>query len=370
MREDVDFGSIKIGNRISKPSLLKPGSEKIINVLGLTATFPSLKEYESKVIRGEMIDFILITCRLVTSKGDIVAEGGGARSVKQEKGDLNKALKMALKSAQIDATLRVAGLSDMYTQDIEDMPRDSFGNNDNSGRKELEWSEETRKQKLGFSKHKDIAWKDVDLGFLNWCINKEDLDEDIKKFCLAEKVHRASEEVKKQAEEDEINNGKGVSEPTLTEETRKKIENMKLHDSLTLTYINSLNKWLYSETKLPTEADGLKVVQKMIEQGVPDGWKPKKESDGDNLFDDALNRIKETTSPPTEQPGASYQFDVKGMIQCACDEWNLGQAGAVTKLNDVLPKKIMKGDTVIDKFDEQQCEQAIKGIMDGSITPF
>jgi hypothetical protein len=39
----------------------------------------------------------------------------------QDDGDINKALKMAIKSAHIDATLRMAGLSEVFTQDIEDM---------------------------------------------------------------------------------------------------------------------------------------------------------------------------------------------------------------------------------------------------------
>ena len=196
----------------NKDSLYKPGSEKIINLLGLTAIFPSLKDYEDKVIRGEAVDFILITCKLVTNKGDIVAEGGGARSVKAERGDLNKALKMALKSAQIDATLRVAGLSDMYTQDIEDMPKDAFDD-----KKKMEWSEVSRENLVGFGKNKDIAWKDVDLGFLQWFISKEDADDDIKTFCAREKVHRAEKESLKQAQQDEVNEGKGREEKELVE---------------------------------------------------------------------------------------------------------------------------------------------------------
>lgn len=43
------------------------------------------------------------------------------RAVEQDSGDLNKALKMAEKSAHIDATLRMAGLSEVFTQDLEDM---------------------------------------------------------------------------------------------------------------------------------------------------------------------------------------------------------------------------------------------------------
>ena len=42
----------------------------------------------------------------------------------KDKGDINKSLKMAEKSAHIDATLRIAGLSEIFTQDLEDMLKD------------------------------------------------------------------------------------------------------------------------------------------------------------------------------------------------------------------------------------------------------
>ena len=63
--------------------------------------------------------------QLHTGNGFVAAEGTGARTVdKQDRGDINKSLKMAEKSAHIDATLRVAGLSELFTQDIEDMIAD------------------------------------------------------------------------------------------------------------------------------------------------------------------------------------------------------------------------------------------------------
>jgi hypothetical protein len=51
----------------------------------------------------------------------VAAEGTGARRIAQDSGDINKSFKMAEKSSHIDATLRVAGLSELFTQDIEDM---------------------------------------------------------------------------------------------------------------------------------------------------------------------------------------------------------------------------------------------------------
>lgn len=105
----------------SKPTLRKPGAEKICGMLGLNPTFPTLKEYEALALQGMEIKSIILRCHLLTADERVVAEGIGARNVESDYGDLNKALKMAAKSAQIDATLRCAGLSEIFTQDLEDM---------------------------------------------------------------------------------------------------------------------------------------------------------------------------------------------------------------------------------------------------------
>jgi hypothetical protein len=121
LKSGVDFGTIQIGGRASKESLWKPGAEKICGMLGLRAIFPTLPDYEKAAIAGQEINHIILRCHLLDAQGNIVADGVGARSVEKERGDLNKALKMAEKSALIDATLRCAGLSEIFTQDIEDM---------------------------------------------------------------------------------------------------------------------------------------------------------------------------------------------------------------------------------------------------------
>lgn len=119
--EGVDYGVIQTRRGPSKPSLWKPGSEKICGMLGLTAHFPTLRDYEQAILSGVALEHIILRCELRDSAGRIVAEGVGARSLRQDSGDLNKALKMAEKSAMIDATLRCAGLSEVFTQDLEDM---------------------------------------------------------------------------------------------------------------------------------------------------------------------------------------------------------------------------------------------------------
>ena len=114
----------------SKPSLWKPGAEKICGMLGLIPRFPNLSEYEKATLRGEDIKVIILKCELHTGSGFVSAEGTGARRVDQDRGDINKSLKMAEKSAHIDATLRVAGLSELFSQDLEDMFTDKSDKGD------------------------------------------------------------------------------------------------------------------------------------------------------------------------------------------------------------------------------------------------
>jgi hypothetical protein len=130
-----DFGKIHVVSRskcqagkdcknpahFSKPSLFKPGAEKICGMLGVTVRYPTLQDYEKAALTGANLSQIIIRCEIIDASGRVVADGVGARIIAQDNGDINKALKMAEKSAHIDATLRMAGLSEVFTQDIEDM---------------------------------------------------------------------------------------------------------------------------------------------------------------------------------------------------------------------------------------------------------
>jgi arsenate reductase-like glutaredoxin family protein len=133
--EGSDFGKIHVvgrnkcqagkhcqnPNHFSKPSLFKPGAEKICGMLGVTVRYPTLADYEQTALSGTQLTQIIIRCEIVDASSRIIADGVGARLLSQDNGDINKSLKMAEKSAHIDATLRMAGLSEIFTQDIEDM---------------------------------------------------------------------------------------------------------------------------------------------------------------------------------------------------------------------------------------------------------
>ena len=144
--EGRDYGSIMIRGQKSKPSLLKPGAEKIAGMLGLIPRFPNLKEYEDCAIKGVGIDAIILKCELRNQLGEVIGEGVGARfTEKQDNGDLNKALKMASKSAMIDATLRCAGISEIFTQDVEEIPELNIEEHQRQQRvvtRDIEWATE------------------------------------------------------------------------------------------------------------------------------------------------------------------------------------------------------------------------------------
>lgn len=134
----VDYGRIHVvgkktcskGNycdnpqHFSKDCLFKPGAEKIAGMLGVTPTFPTLHKYEDAALAGVELKQIILRCHMMDGSGRIVADGIGARSLEQDYGDINKSLKMCAKSAHIDATLRMAGLSEVFTQDLDQMTAD------------------------------------------------------------------------------------------------------------------------------------------------------------------------------------------------------------------------------------------------------
>ena len=117
LKEGIDFYRLTIRGRDTKPTLSKAGAEKFLGLFQLQASFaPDLGTWE---MLGKPTDHLLYICTLITRQGDVVGEGRGARCLKQDGGDTNKALKMSQKSALIDAVLRTGALSEVFTQDLE-----------------------------------------------------------------------------------------------------------------------------------------------------------------------------------------------------------------------------------------------------------
>lgn len=125
MKDGVDYGKIKIKTRDgreveSKPSLFKPGSEKFCSLFHFRPTFE--RDNDTWEMTGKTPGLFCYKCELVASNGAVVGEGRGTALLNEKSGwTVNNAVKIAEKRAQIDAVLRTGGLSDFFTQDLEDM---------------------------------------------------------------------------------------------------------------------------------------------------------------------------------------------------------------------------------------------------------
>jgi len=130
LKQNHDYGVIP---GTPKPTLLKPGAEKILMLMGLRSEFEivdSTRDFETGFFQYQ------VRCKLY--RGDVlITEGLGASNTKERKylkQDAftidNTVLKIAKKRALIDATLLVASLSEVFTQDIEDLDLDGQQIND------------------------------------------------------------------------------------------------------------------------------------------------------------------------------------------------------------------------------------------------
>jgi len=128
MKPGVDFGTITIKTRDgreleSKPSLFKPGSEKFCSLFHFRPSFE--RDNDTWEMSGKVSGLFCYKCDLVSNNGVVVGEGRGSASIGEKQGwTANNAIKIAEKRAQIDAVLRTGGLSDFFTQDLEDMPKE------------------------------------------------------------------------------------------------------------------------------------------------------------------------------------------------------------------------------------------------------
>jgi len=113
LKENQDYYIIK-----GKKSLAKGGAEKLASIYNLTAKFE--RDNESLEMLGSMKGLIAFICTL-SKAGVIAGQGRGSDTLERNNNDPNKALKMTQKRAFVDAVIRTTGLSDIFTQDIEDM---------------------------------------------------------------------------------------------------------------------------------------------------------------------------------------------------------------------------------------------------------
>ncbi len=197
LKENQDYYIIK-----GRKSLAKGGAEKLSSIYGLIATF----ERDGNAI--EMLNgvkgLVAYVCTLKRDN-DVVGQGRGADTLDRNGNDPNKTIKMAQKRAYVDAVIRTTGLSDIFTQDLEDMnsgdmEAEDYGDNlfvqciDESEREARDDFSEgiTERQKnflteLIFQKIDDEDERERRLGEIA-CLSKSDAHENISRLLNAESL--------------------------------------------------------------------------------------------------------------------------------------------------------------------------------------
>lgn len=239
LKKGHDFGEVP---GTSKPTLLKPGGEKICMLFGLNPEYEFLQTIED--YDKEFFSYN-IRCTLFRN-GQPVAQGVGSCNSKEKKyryinvdkipenyvgqseeftdkygrvkykinnpdicSLVNTILKMAKKRAFIDAVLQVASLSEVFTQDIEDMG--DFIQQEQDATLTLE---QAKNLKLSFGKYKGTTLIDLvhkDSRYCDWLYENEKTDPVIKKALdmilkeATEQSNQMPEEVRKDEEIRETN---------------------------------------------------------------------------------------------------------------------------------------------------------------------
>ena len=127
LKRNVDFGVVP-GTK--QPSLLKSGAEKVCMAYGLLQHY-SIESKIEQYDKSGLFFFYLVKCELVKIANDgreyVFATGyGSANTAEGRNGKsanspnvINSTTKMAQKRALVAAALSISGLSDMFTQDME-----------------------------------------------------------------------------------------------------------------------------------------------------------------------------------------------------------------------------------------------------------
>lgn len=127
MKEGLDYGMI---DGFRKPTLLKPGAEKLCDIFGFSKHVDIINRMENweKGIFAYEVKVTLVS----KQTGYMEAEGIGTCNNKEQPfidqdpfSLVNTLLKMAKKRALIDAVLSATRASGLFTQDIEDLSKEN-----------------------------------------------------------------------------------------------------------------------------------------------------------------------------------------------------------------------------------------------------
>lgn len=113
LHENQDYFTI-----MGKKSLAKGGAEKLATIFNLSAEFSVDKDTMELLKQEGLVAYV---CNLKGKDGQLKGQGRGADILARNRGDANKTIKMAQKRAFVDAVIRTTSLSDIFTQDLEDI---------------------------------------------------------------------------------------------------------------------------------------------------------------------------------------------------------------------------------------------------------
>jgi hypothetical protein len=191
-----DYGVVP-GTR-GKPTLHKPGAERINAAFAVRAVYEIIEKesdhdhenhfygkYDDKegppTTSYGLYRYVII-CRLFHREANVeVGQGVGSCSsleskyISRPRDSENTVLKMAKKRAYVDATLSTFGLSDQFTQDIEDFPR--ADEHDGGG------GEVNDDSIMPFGKHKGKKLSEVNVDYIEWALaNMDKLDPPLRQY--------------------------------------------------------------------------------------------------------------------------------------------------------------------------------------------
>ena len=233
LKDGQDYGKVPGAD---KPTLLKPGGEKICMLFGLNPEYEFLQiteDYDKEFFSYN------IRCTLFRN-GQAVAQGVGSCNSKEKKyryinvdtipkdyvgyqeefidkygrtrykinnqdvcSLVNTILKMAKKRAFIDAVLQVASLSEVFTQDLEDMK--DFIQNEQSA---TMTREQAKNIKLNFGKYKGTSLIELvqkDASYCDWLFSNEKTDPVIKQalqMILDESIEKSKANVEENTQDE------------------------------------------------------------------------------------------------------------------------------------------------------------------------
>lgn len=243
LKNGQDYGEVPGTN---KPTLLKPGGEKICMLFGLNPEYEFLQTTED--YDKEFFSYN-IRCTLFKS-GQPVAQGVGSCNSKEKKyryinvdeipenyvgyqeeitdkygrkkykinnadvcSLVNTILKMAKKRAFIDAVLQVASLSEVFTQDLEDM-KDLIQDEQNA----TMTLKQAQNIKLSFGKYKGMTLGELtqtDTGYCDWLYEGDKTDPIIKKALkiILDNAIEKSKETTEEKTENEVKEEQEYQDP-------------------------------------------------------------------------------------------------------------------------------------------------------------